>query len=106
VIVVTHNDQLARKSKERDRISEAIDRLYMKKSKVYPEIVAVEFVACHEGKRDFNDIIKLTSVLCYAATKVEASSGKSVIRIYTLIGYYIFRSSSRAEDEAVTTTCS
>ena len=74
VIVATHNDQIAKKSKERDRINEAIHHLYYTKSKVYPEIVAVECVACYEGKRDFSDIIKLTSVLHYAATKIEASS--------------------------------
>jgi len=78
VIVATHNDQLSKKSKERDRIIEAIDRLYMKKSKVYPEIVAVEFVACYEGKKDFTDIIKLTSVLYDVATKIESSS-KSIM---------------------------
>jgi len=74
VIVATHNDQIAKKSKERDRINEAIDQLYMRKSEVYPEISAVEFVACHEGKRDFADIIKLANVLCYIATKIEGTS--------------------------------
>ena len=79
VIVVTHSDQLAKKGKERDRISEAIDRLYMKKSKVYPEIDAVEFVACYEGKKDFSDINQLTNILCHMATKIEVYSGTSVI---------------------------
>jgi len=82
VIVVTHNDQLGKKNKERDRISGAIHQLYYTKSKVYPEITAVEFVACYEGKKDFTDIIKLTCVLCNVATKIESSS-KSVM--YALI---------------------
>ena len=79
VIVATHNDQLSKKSKEHDRIIEAIDRLYMKKPKVYPEIAAVEFVACYEGKKDFSDINQLTSILCHIATKIEIYSGTYVI---------------------------
>ena len=79
VIVATHNDQLSKKSKERDRIGEAVHRLYDSKSKVYPEISAVEFVACNEGKRDFSDIIKLTQTLCDVATKIDTSSSTPVI---------------------------
>ena len=79
VIVATHNDQLPRKSKQRDRISEAIDRLYVKKSEGYPDISAVKFVACQKGKKDFSDIIKLTHTLCDIATKIETSSSKSAI---------------------------
>ncbi|XP_065919006.1 leucine-rich repeat serine/threonine-protein kinase 1-like isoform X2 [Dysidea avara] len=78
VIVATHNDQLSKKSKERERISEAVHCLYDSKSKVYPKISAVEFVACHEGKRDFSDIIKLTQILCDVATKIETFSAHRV----------------------------
>ena len=79
VIVATHNDQIAKKSKEQDKIKEAIDRLYFRKSEVYPEIGAVKFVACHEGKKDFSDIITLIRVLCQIATEIQASSSMLIV---------------------------
>jgi len=85
VIVVTHNDQLPRKSKKRDRINEAIVRMYVTKSEGYPDISAVKFVACQEGKKDFSDIIKLTHTLCVIATKIETSSSKSIVYVLNLL---------------------
>ena len=79
VIVITHCDQLVKsiRRKEQDRILDAVQKLYVKKSKVYPTIHAVEFVSCYEGKRDFTDISKLIHVLYNVAHKVETISSNS-----------------------------
>jgi len=98
VIVATDNDQIAKKSKERDRINEAIDQLYAKK---YPEIVAVEFVACTKRKKDFADTFKLTQTLCDIATKIEISSGMCYLFVH--YACYFISSSSNEPDEP---TCS
>jgi len=83
VIVATHCDLLPKniKKKEVDRITEAINRMYMKKSKVYPVIHSVEFVSCYEGKKDFSDISKLANVLYHVAHKVEIISSNFLLQI-------------------------
>ena len=90
VIVATHNDQLSKKSKEQDSINEAIERLYKRKSTVYPEISSVKFVECHEGKKDFSDISTLTHTLSHIATKIQASASMSVICAFIFIKIIMF----------------
>lgn len=77
VIAVTHCDQLTKstKKKEMDKLYDAIAKSYMRKLKVYPNIHSVEFVGCHEGKKDFSDVIKLANALYEVAHKVETMSG-------------------------------
>lgn len=90
VIAVTHCDQLPKgiRRKEQDRILDAVNKLYAKKSKVYPTIHAVEFVSCYEGKKDFADISKLAHVLYNVAHKVETIS--SNFNIFTNTVYLSF----------------
>lgn len=90
VIAVTHCDQLPKsiRRKEQDRILDAVNKLYAKKSKVYPTIHAVEFVSCYEGKKDFADISKLAHVLYNVAHKVETIS--SNFKIFTNTVYLLF----------------
>ena len=78
VIVITHCDQLSKstKKKELDKIQDTIIKLFLRKSRVYPTIHAVECVSCYEGKKDFSDICKLANVLYNVAHKVEIISSK------------------------------
>lgn len=92
VIVATHCDLLPKniRKKEMDKIMETINRIYTKKSKVYPVIHAVEFVSCYEGKKDFSDISKLACVLYSVAHKVETISSKFFYLQILFVCYFMY----------------